>query len=148
MPLPKKNNSIQGYSPLFGDPNDNPNRHEVVYPDGSKTTVDSLDPNDRYREGNDPNMSEIYKKTYERYGDKKKPAWYNKDGEPIEDKSNNNSEDTEKVEKKKFNRRNKKTEEELIKEERELLKKNELRRKEKAEEEEKSKSMSEEERKQ
>lgn len=149
MPLPKKNNSVQGYSPLFGDPNDNPDRHEVVYPDGSKTTVNDLDPNDRYRDGDDPNLSEIYKKTYERYDDKKKkPAWYNKDGEPIEDKSNNNSEDTEKVEKKKFNRRNKKTEEELIEEERELLKKNELRRKEKAEEEEKLKSMSEEERKQ
>lgn len=149
MPLPKKNNSVQGYSPLFGDPNDNPDRHEVVYPDGSKTTVNDLDPNDRYRDGDDPNLSEIYKKTYERYDDKKKkPAWYNKDGEPIEDKSNNNSEDTEKVEKKKFNKRNKKTEEELIKEERELLKKNELRRKEKAEEEEKLKSMSEEERKQ
>lgn len=149
MPLPKKNNSVQGYSPLFGDPNDNPDRHEVVYPDGSKTTVNDLDPNDRYRDGDDPNLSEIYKKTYERYDDKKKkPAWYNKDGEPIEDKSNNNSEDTEKVEKKKFNKRNKKTEEELIEEERELLKKNELRRKEKAEEEEKLKSMSEEERKQ
>lgn len=149
MPLPKKNNSVQGYSPLFGDPNDNPDRHDVIYPDGSKTTVSDLDPNDRYRDGDDPNLSEIYKKTYERYDDKKKkPAWYNKDGEPIEDKSNNNSEDTEKVEKKKFNKRNKKTEEELIEEERELLKKNELRRKEKAEEEEKLKSMSEEERKQ
>ena len=148
MPLPKKNNSIQGYSPLFGDPNDNPDRHEVVYPDGSKTTVDNLDPDNRYKNGDDPNLSEIYKKTYERYGDKKKPAWYNKDGEPIEDKSNNNSEDTEKVEKKKFNKRNKKTEEQLIEEERELLKKNELRRKEEAEEKEKLKSMSEEERKQ
>lgn len=148
MPLPKKNNSVQGYSPLFGDPNDNPNVRDVIYPDGSKTTVNDLDPNDRYRDGDDPNLSEIYKKTYERYGDKKKQAWYNKDGEPVEDKSNNGSEDTEKVEKKKFNRRNKKTEEELIKEERELLKKNELRRKEKAEEEEKLKSMSEEEREQ
>lgn len=158
MPLPKKNNSIQGYSPLFGDPNDNPNHHEVVYPDGSKTTVDSLDPNDRYREGNDPNMSEIYKKTYERYGDKKKPAWYNKDGEPVEDKSNNGSEDTEKVEskakKKRFNSQDEKTQEQLIREEQKLLKKEEkkknkeLRRKEKAEEEEKLKSMSKEERKQ
>lgn len=146
MPLPKKNNSVQGYSPLFGDPNDNPDRHDVIYPDGSKTTINDLDPDDRYRDGDDPNLSEIYKKTYERYGDKKKQAWYNKDGEPVEDKSNNGSEDAEdaeKVEKKKFNRRNKKTEEE-----RELLKKNELRRKEKAEEEEKLKSMSEEEREQ
>lgn len=159
MPLPKKNNSVQGYSPLFGDPNDNPDRHDVVYPDGSKTTVNDLDPNDRYRDGDDPNLSEIYKKTYERYDDKKKkPAWYNKDGEPVEDQSNNGSEDTEKVEpkakKKRIGNRDEKTQEQLIREEQKLLKKEEkkknkeLRRKEKAEENEKLKSMSKEERKQ
>lgn len=159
MPLPKKNNSVQGYSPLFGDPSDNPDRHDVIYPDGSKTTVNDLDPNDRYRDGDDPNLSEIYKKTYERYDDKKKkPAWYNKDGEPVEDQSNNGSEDTEKVEskakKKRIGSRDEKTQEQLIREEQKLLKKEEkkknkeLRRKEKAEENEKLKSMSKEERKQ
>ena len=154
MLLPKKNN-IEGYSPLFGDTSDNSNRHNVIYPDGSKVIANSLDLNDRYRDGDDPNMSEIYKKTYERYDDKKKSIWYNKDGGPVVDQPNNDTEKAEpRAKMKRFNNRDEKTQRHLIREEQKLLKKEEqkknkeLRRKEKAEENEKLKSMSKEERKQ
>ena len=154
MLLPKKNN-ILGYNPLFGDPNDNLNLHNVIRPDGFKTTVNSLDPNDRYRDGNDPNMSEIYKKTNEQHDDEKKSVRYNKDGEPVEDQPNNDAEKVEpRIKMKRFNNRDEKTQIHLIREEQKLLKKEEqkknkeLRRKEKAEENEKLKSMSKEERKQ
>lgn len=154
MLLPKKNN-ILGYNPLSGDSNDNLNLHNVIRPDGFKTVVNSLDPEDRYRNGDDPNMSEIYKKTNEQYNDKKKPVWYNKDGEPVEDQSNNGIEKIEpRAKMKRFNNRDEKTQKHLIREEQKLLKKEEqkknkeLRRKEKAEENEKLKSMSKEERKQ
>lgn len=154
MLLPKKNN-ILGYNPLSGDSNDNLNLHNIIRPDGFKTVVNSLDPEDRYRNGDDPNMSEIYKKTNEQYNDKKKPVWYNKDGEPVEDQSNNGIEKIEpRAKMKRFNNRDEKTQKHLIREEQKLLKKEEqkknkeLRRKEKAEENEKLKSMSKEERKQ
>ena len=153
MLLLKKNN-ILGYNPLSGDPNDNSNRHEMLYPAGSKTTVNSLDPEDRYRAGDDPNMSEIYKKTYERYDDEKKSVWYNKDGELVEDQSNNDTEKIARAKLKRLNNLDEKTQRHLTREEQKLLKKEEqetnkeLRRREKAEENEKLKSMSKEERKQ